>query len=179
MLRNGIPEEVTGGAAAASRAASAPGAARRRSRGRSHDGEDARLPRPRPCRSCTGRATAPPTRSSGTSERRILIAADHLIAHISSNPLIRRPLDGVLAEAAAGARHLHRVAAEDPRDAGRDRPLRPRRADHRPRRADRRAPRQARAAQGEDLRADRRAARAAATSSRRRSAATSPSPRPT
>ena len=27
-------------------------------------------------------------------ERRILIAADHLIAHISSNPLITRPLDG-------------------------------------------------------------------------------------
>jgi glyoxylase-like metal-dependent hydrolase (beta-lactamase superfamily II) len=26
--------------------------------------------------------------------RRILIAADHLIAHISSNPLITRPLDG-------------------------------------------------------------------------------------
>jgi glyoxylase-like metal-dependent hydrolase (beta-lactamase superfamily II) len=28
------------------------------------------------------------------AERRILIAADHLIAHISSNPLIARPLDG-------------------------------------------------------------------------------------
>jgi glyoxylase-like metal-dependent hydrolase (beta-lactamase superfamily II) len=28
------------------------------------------------------------------SERRILLAADHLIAHISSNPLITRPLDG-------------------------------------------------------------------------------------
>jgi len=28
------------------------------------------------------------------SEREILIAADHLIAHISSNPLISRPLDG-------------------------------------------------------------------------------------
>jgi glyoxylase-like metal-dependent hydrolase (beta-lactamase superfamily II) len=27
-------------------------------------------------------------------ERRILIAADHLIKHISSNPLINRPLDG-------------------------------------------------------------------------------------
>jgi glyoxylase-like metal-dependent hydrolase (beta-lactamase superfamily II) len=27
-------------------------------------------------------------------ERRILIAADHLIKHISSNPLITRPLDG-------------------------------------------------------------------------------------
>ena len=84
--------------------------------------------------------------------RRILIAADHLIAHISSNPLIARPLDGSAA-APAGARHLHRVDAQDARDAGRDRPLRPRRADRRPRRADRRAPRQARAAQGEDPRA--------------------------
>jgi glyoxylase-like metal-dependent hydrolase (beta-lactamase superfamily II) len=28
------------------------------------------------------------------ADRRILIAADHLIAHISSNPLISRPLDG-------------------------------------------------------------------------------------
>jgi glyoxylase-like metal-dependent hydrolase (beta-lactamase superfamily II) len=28
------------------------------------------------------------------AERRILIAADHLIAHISSNPLLTRPLDG-------------------------------------------------------------------------------------
>jgi glyoxylase-like metal-dependent hydrolase (beta-lactamase superfamily II) len=28
------------------------------------------------------------------SERGILLAADHLIAHISSNPLITRPLDG-------------------------------------------------------------------------------------
>ena len=28
------------------------------------------------------------------SERRILLAADHLIKHISSNPLITRPLDG-------------------------------------------------------------------------------------
>ena len=27
-------------------------------------------------------------------QRRILIAADHLIAHISSNPLLSRPLDG-------------------------------------------------------------------------------------
>ena len=47
-----------------------------------------------PCGRCTVPATAPRTRSSGTSERRILIAADHLIAHISSNPLIARPLDG-------------------------------------------------------------------------------------
>ncbi|HEX8105073.1 MAG TPA: MBL fold metallo-hydrolase [Solirubrobacteraceae bacterium] len=32
------------------------------------------------------------------AERRILLAADHLIGHISSNPLISRPLDRTLAE---------------------------------------------------------------------------------
>ena len=44
------------------------------------------------CACCTGRATAPRTRSSSTSPRAILLAADHLIAHISSNPLLARPL---------------------------------------------------------------------------------------
>ena len=90
MLRNGIPEEVDGGAA--QRLAQLPrlGLARRgdpAARRRRGD----RVPRPHPARCCTAPATAPPTPSSGTSERRILIAADHLIAHISSNPLISPP----------------------------------------------------------------------------------------
>ena len=34
------------------------------------------------------------TRLLGRPSGKILIAADHLIAHISSNPLISRPLDG-------------------------------------------------------------------------------------
>ena len=58
-----------------------------------HDGEELRL----------GRRTLEVQHRPGHSpsdtlfwdaDRRILIAADHLIAHISSNPLISRPLDG-------------------------------------------------------------------------------------
>ena len=52
------------------------------------------------------------------SDREILLAADHLIAHISSNPLIcaaaRR-----LRRAAAGAGRLHRVDAPHARAPGR------------------------------------------------------------
>jgi glyoxylase-like metal-dependent hydrolase (beta-lactamase superfamily II) len=44
------------------------------------------------CRCFTGRATAHPTRSSGTRTGQILLAGDHLLAHISSNPLLSRPL---------------------------------------------------------------------------------------
>ena len=69
------------------------------------------------------------------ADRKILIAADHLIAHISSNPLISRPLDG--SGAPPGPGRVPGVAAEDPPAARRDRPLGPRRADHRSRRADR------------------------------------------
>ena len=47
-----------------------------------------------PSRSSTALATAPQTRCSGTPSGRILLCADHLIAHISSNPLISRSLDG-------------------------------------------------------------------------------------
>ena len=65
------------------------------------------------------------------AERRILIAADHLIAHISSNPLISAAARR-LGRAPAGARDLPRLAARDPRAAGRDRAPGPRRADHRP-----------------------------------------------
>ena len=49
----------------------------------------------------------------------MLIAADHLIEHISSNPLISRPLGG---ERRAGSGRpralidLHALAAEDARD---------------------------------------------------------------
>ena len=45
-----------------------------------------------------------------------LIGGDHLIKHISSNPLISRPLDGEAAERPARARHLPRLAARHARD---------------------------------------------------------------
>ena len=86
------------------------------------------------------------------AERRILIAADHLLPTISSNPLITRPLDGSEQRTQALV-ELHRLAAQDPGAAGRDRAAGPRRPDHRPRRPDRRAAPEARAAQGEDPRA--------------------------
>ena len=44
------------------------------------------------CACSTAPATAPRTPSSTTSPARSLLAADHLIAHISSNPLLARPL---------------------------------------------------------------------------------------
>ena len=67
-----------------------------------------------PCASCTAPDTAPRTPSSSTRTARMLLAADHLIAHISSNPLLARPL-GERARPRrpppAGARHLHGLAA--------------------------------------------------------------------
>ena len=44
------------------------------------------------------------------AERRILIAADHLIQHISSNPLITRPLDGSSERTQALAAYLESMA---------------------------------------------------------------------
>ena len=44
------------------------------------------------------------------AERRILIAADHLIQHISSNPLITRPLDGSSERTQALATYLESMA---------------------------------------------------------------------
>ncbi len=93
MLRNGIPEEVD--RRAAKRLAQLPRL------GIASGGDQTAARR----RGDRGSATAPcevlhrPGHSPSDTffwdaERRILIAADHLIAHISSNPLITRPLDG-------------------------------------------------------------------------------------
>jgi glyoxylase-like metal-dependent hydrolase (beta-lactamase superfamily II) len=92
MLRNGIPEEVTAALRSVSRSFRGWG---------SHvqvthplaDGQNL------PFRDRTLQAIHRPGHSPSDTvfwdeERRILIAADHLIAHISSNPLISRPLDG-------------------------------------------------------------------------------------
>jgi glyoxylase-like metal-dependent hydrolase (beta-lactamase superfamily II) len=92
MLRNGIPEEVTVALRSVSRSFRGWG---------SHvqvtqpleDGQAL------PFRDRTLQAIHRPGHSPSDTvfwdgERKILIAADHLIAHISSNPLISRPLDG-------------------------------------------------------------------------------------
>jgi glyoxylase-like metal-dependent hydrolase (beta-lactamase superfamily II) len=92
MLRNGIPEEVTAALRSVSRSFRGWG---------SHvavtkpltDGEEL------PFRDRTLQALHRPGHSPSDTvfwdeDRRILIAADHLLASISSNPLISRPLDG-------------------------------------------------------------------------------------
>jgi glyoxylase-like metal-dependent hydrolase (beta-lactamase superfamily II) len=92
MLRNGIPEEVTAALRSVSRSFRGWG---------SHVTvtkplEDGQV---LPFRDRTLRAIHRPGHSPSDTvfwdeQRKILIAADHLIAHISSNPLISRPLDG-------------------------------------------------------------------------------------
>jgi glyoxylase-like metal-dependent hydrolase (beta-lactamase superfamily II) len=92
MLRNGIPEEVTAALRSVSRSFRGWG---------SHVTvtkplEDGQV---LPFRDRTLQAIHRPGHSPSDTifwdeERKILIAADHLIAHISSNPLISRPLDG-------------------------------------------------------------------------------------
>ena len=155
MLRHGIPEDVVDGAAHASREASAPGARRPTVTRPLHDGETARASRPRARGPAPARAQ--PLRHALLGRR----AADPDLRRPPDRPHLLQPADlppaRRLRRAPAGAGHLHRVAAHDPGAAGRDRPPRPRRADHRPRRADRRALRAAPAPRREDLRADRRA----------------------
>jgi glyoxylase-like metal-dependent hydrolase (beta-lactamase superfamily II) len=92
MLRNGIPEEVTAALRSVSRSFRGWG---------SHVTvtkplEDGQV---LPFRDRTLQAIHRPGHSPSDTvfwdeRRKILIAADHLIAHISSNPLISRPLDG-------------------------------------------------------------------------------------
>jgi glyoxylase-like metal-dependent hydrolase (beta-lactamase superfamily II) len=92
MLRNGIPEEVTVALRSVSRSFRAWG---------SHVAvtdplEDGQV---MPFGDRTLQAIHRPGHSPSDTvfwdeDRKILIAADHLIAHISSNPLISRPLDG-------------------------------------------------------------------------------------
>jgi glyoxylase-like metal-dependent hydrolase (beta-lactamase superfamily II) len=92
MLRNGIPEEVTAALRSVSRSFRGWG---------SHvavtkpleDGQS--LPfRDRVLQAIHRPGHSPSDTVFWDGERKILIAADHLIAHISSNPLISRPLDG-------------------------------------------------------------------------------------
>jgi len=92
MLRNGIPEEVTVALRSVSRSFRGWGSHVTVT----HPLEDGQA---LPFRDRTLQAIHRPGHSPSDTifwdeERRILIAADHLIAHISSNPLISRPLDG-------------------------------------------------------------------------------------
>jgi glyoxylase-like metal-dependent hydrolase (beta-lactamase superfamily II) len=92
MLRNGIPEEVTEALRSVSRSFRGWG---------SHvtvtkpleDGQSLPL-RDRTLQTIHRPGHSPSDTVFWDEQRKILIAADHLIAHISSNPLISRPLDG-------------------------------------------------------------------------------------
>ena len=92
MLRNGIPEEVTAALRSVSRSFRAWGSQVKVTKPLV-DGEELAF-RDRTLQAIHRPGHSPSDTVFWDEERRILIAADHLIAHISSNPLISPPLDG-------------------------------------------------------------------------------------
>jgi glyoxylase-like metal-dependent hydrolase (beta-lactamase superfamily II) len=92
MLRNGIPSEVAFALQSVSRSFRGWGSRAEVTRPLA-DGEEIGF-RDRTLRVLHRPGHSPSDTVFWDEERRILIAADHLIAHISSNPLITRPLDG-------------------------------------------------------------------------------------
>jgi glyoxylase-like metal-dependent hydrolase (beta-lactamase superfamily II) len=91
MIRNGIPEDIVNALRTVSSAFRAWGARAKVTRPL-RDGETLEL-RDRRLEVLHRPGHSPSDTVFWDSERRILIAADHLIKHISSNPLIARPLD--------------------------------------------------------------------------------------
>jgi glyoxylase-like metal-dependent hydrolase (beta-lactamase superfamily II) len=92
MLRHGIPEDVVTALRSVSRSFRAWGATAKVTR-QLHDGEMLGFGN-RGLEVQHRPGHSPSDTVFWDAERRILLAADHLIAHISSNPLISRPLDG-------------------------------------------------------------------------------------
>jgi glyoxylase-like metal-dependent hydrolase (beta-lactamase superfamily II) len=92
MLKHGIPEDVVMALRSVSRSFRAWGAQAKVTRPL-HDGEPLEL-RDRVLEVQHRPGHSPSDTVFWDSERRILLCADHLIAHISSNPLVSRPLDG-------------------------------------------------------------------------------------
>ena len=92
MLRNGIPEDVVAALQSVSRAFRAWGARVQVTRPL-RDGEAVEL-RHRTLHVHHRPGHSPTDTVFHDRERRILIAADHLLGHISSNPLITRPREG-------------------------------------------------------------------------------------
>lgn len=92
MLRNGIPEEVTVALRSVSRSFRGWGSHVSVTRPLA-DGEQLVF-KDRTLRAIHRPGHSPSDTVFWDEERRILIAADHLIGHISSNPLISRSLDG-------------------------------------------------------------------------------------
>jgi glyoxylase-like metal-dependent hydrolase (beta-lactamase superfamily II) len=92
MLRNGIPEEVTAALRSVSRSFRGWGSHVAVTRPL-EDGEEIGF-RDRTLEVLHRPGHSPSDTLFWDEQRRILIAADHLLPHISSNPLISRPLDG-------------------------------------------------------------------------------------
>jgi glyoxylase-like metal-dependent hydrolase (beta-lactamase superfamily II) len=92
MLRNGIPEDVVSALSSVSQAFRAWGARADVTRVL-RDGDELRF-RDRTLHVHHRPGHSPTDTIFHDRERRILIAADHLLGHISSNPLITRPTDG-------------------------------------------------------------------------------------
>jgi glyoxylase-like metal-dependent hydrolase (beta-lactamase superfamily II) len=92
MLRNGIPEEVTVALRSVSRSFRGWGSRVEVTRPLA-DGEEIEF-RDRTLKAIHRPGHSPSDTVFWDEQRKILLAADHLLADISSNPLISRPLDG-------------------------------------------------------------------------------------
>jgi glyoxylase-like metal-dependent hydrolase (beta-lactamase superfamily II) len=116
MLRNGIAEDVVAALQSVSRAFRAWGAPVDVTRPL-RDGEALEL-RDRTLHVHHRPGHSPTDTVFHDRERRILIAADHLLGHISSNPLITRPRDGSNQRPQALVHYLESLAAPRELDAG-------------------------------------------------------------
>jgi glyoxylase-like metal-dependent hydrolase (beta-lactamase superfamily II) len=105
MLRHGIPEDVVGALSSVSQAFRAWGARADVTRVLS-DGDELRL-RDRAFRVHHRPGHSPTDTIFHDEERKLLIAGDHLLGHISSNPLITRPRDGSGERPQALVSYLH------------------------------------------------------------------------
>jgi glyoxylase-like metal-dependent hydrolase (beta-lactamase superfamily II) len=109
MLRHGIPEDVVSALSSVSRAIRAWGARAEVSRVL-RDGEEMSF-RDRTLHVHHRPGHSPTDTVFHDRERRILIAADHLLGHISSNPLITRPPEGSSERPQALVTYLHSLGA--------------------------------------------------------------------
>jgi glyoxylase-like metal-dependent hydrolase (beta-lactamase superfamily II) len=109
MLRHGIPEDVVSALSSVSRAFRAWGARAEVTRVL-RDGEEMSF-RDRTLHVHHRPGHSPTDTVFHDRERRILIAADHLLGHISSNPLITRPPEGSSERPQALVSYLHSLRA--------------------------------------------------------------------
>ena len=105
MLRHGISEDVVSALQSVSRAFRAWGARADVTRVL-HDGDVLEF-RDRKLQACFRPGHSPTDTVFLDAERKILISADHLLGHISSNPLITRPRDGTEGRPQALVTYLH------------------------------------------------------------------------